>query len=100
MDTSAAVQKTARWIFRRKSSWGLFPTIRRQHQPFQSGGYRRLWIVTREALEPFRVAPPERVKPLLRYLEEATPNNYDVHLEIALQPAARPPTVISRTNAK
>jgi len=58
------------------------------------------WIVTREALEPFRVAPPERVKPLLPYLQEATPNNYDVHLEIALQPAGSPATVISRNNAK
>jgi fumarylacetoacetase len=59
------------------------------------------WIVTREALEPFRVATPDRVKPLLPYLNEATPNNFDLHLEFALKPAgATTVTTLSRTNYK
>ncbi|MCB1510438.1 MAG: fumarylacetoacetase [Hyphomicrobiaceae bacterium] len=56
------------------------------------------WVVTTEALEPFRVPGLERVKPLLPYLEEATPNNFDIELEVELAPAGRSATTISRTN--
>ena len=56
------------------------------------------WVVTREALEPFRVAAPERRKPLLSYLHEQTPNNFDIELEIALAPEGGAESVISRTN--
>jgi fumarylacetoacetase len=59
------------------------------------------WIVTREALEPFRTPTPERIKPLLAYLHEATPNNFDIHLEFELTPAGTStPTTLSRTNYK
>jgi fumarylacetoacetase len=34
----------------------------------------------RDALEPFRHPAPERVKPLLPYLQEATPNNFDIEI--------------------
>lgn len=59
------------------------------------------WIVTSEALRPFRVSSPEREKPLLPYLQEQGPLLYDIELEILLQPeAAVDPSLISRTNAR
>jgi len=69
--------------------------------PFQSKAFATSispWVVTRDALEPFRVAPPERETPLLPYLAEATPNNFDIHLEVSLTPRHGAATTISRTN--
>ncbi|MEL6961399.1 MAG: fumarylacetoacetase [Pseudomonadota bacterium] len=56
------------------------------------------WIISREALNPFRVATPERERPLLPYLNEPTPMLYDIELEVALAPDGEPETVITRTN--
>lgn len=56
------------------------------------------WIVTREALEPFRCATPEREKPLLPYLQEPGPMLYDIELEVELTPKGGTPTTIARTN--
>ena len=69
--------------------------------PFQAkafGSSVSPWVVTREALEPYRVDTPDRVKPLLPYLEEETPNNFDLDLEVALTPAGGTAHTISRTN--
>ncbi len=71
--------------------------------PFQSKAFGTTispWVVTREALEPFRVASPERVKPLLPYLREDSPNNFDIRLEVTLKPEGGAATTISRTNYK
>lgn len=56
------------------------------------------WIVTRAALEPFRVSTPERERPLLPYLREPKPMLYDIALEVGLAPEGKAETVISRTN--
>lgn len=56
------------------------------------------WIVTREALEPFRCMTPEREKPLLPYLQEPGPMLYDIELEVELTPKGGVPTTIARTN--
>ncbi|MFN3954149.1 MAG: fumarylacetoacetase [Pararhodobacter sp.] len=56
------------------------------------------WIVTREALEPFRTTTPEREKPLLPYLQEPGPMLYDIELEVELTPRGGAPHVIARTN--
>ncbi|MEM9474599.1 MAG: fumarylacetoacetase [Pseudomonadota bacterium] len=71
--------------------------------PFQAKAFGTTispWAVTREALEPFRVGAPDRVKPLLPYLQEDRPNTFDIHLEVALAPEGRAATTISRTNYK
>ena len=71
--------------------------------PFQSKAFATTispWVVTREALEPFRVAAPDRVKPLLPYLQEVSPNNFDIRMEVALAPSNAAATTISRTNYK
>ncbi|ART99773.1 fumarylacetoacetase [Yoonia vestfoldensis] len=56
------------------------------------------WIVTKEALEPFRTATPDRERDLLPYLQEPGPMLYDIDLDVALAPDGGPETVLSRTN--
>lgn len=58
------------------------------------------WIVTKAALEPFRISTPPRDRPLLPYLREPRPLNFDIKLEIALTPPGGSETVISRTNTR
>ncbi|WP_038014018.1 fumarylacetoacetase [Thalassobaculum salexigens] len=69
--------------------------------PFQAKAFATTispWVVTREALEPFRVPTPERIKPLLPYLEEGSPNNFDIALAVDMAPAGGAAKTISRTN--
>ncbi len=42
------------------------------------------WIVTLDALEPFRVAGPAQEPKVLPYLEYEGEKNYDIHLEVAI----------------
>ena len=56
------------------------------------------WIVTRAALEPFRLPTPPREVPLLAHLHEPGPLLYDIDLSVTLTPEDGAPTVISRTN--
>jgi fumarylacetoacetase len=59
------------------------------------------WVVTLDALEPFRVAGPKQVPEPLPYLRCAGNWAYDIHLEIWLQSAAmKEPQRISTTNSK
>ena len=57
------------------------------------------WVVTLEALEPFRCASPVQEPQPLPYLRENTANNYDIHLQVAIA-ADGSETVISNTNFK
>lgn len=55
------------------------------------------WLVTIEALEPFRIAAPEPQIPVLPYLQTAGPSAFDITLEVWLRPASMPePVRISR----
>ncbi|MCX4160272.1 MULTISPECIES: fumarylacetoacetase [Paraburkholderia] len=57
------------------------------------------WIVTLDALEPFRVAQPEQVPQPLDYLRHDGAHAFDIALEVQLRPQrAREATTISRTN--
>ena len=61
------------------------------------------WVVTLDALEPFRVAEPAREPEPLPYLRAREPWSYDLELEMLLQTAqmrerAQPPVSVSRTN--
>lgn len=59
------------------------------------------WVVTREALEPFRLKGPEQQPVPLDYLRQKKPQNYDVELDVSLRTAAaNAPASISRTNFK
>lgn len=57
------------------------------------------WIVSLDALEPFRVPGPTQNPPPLEYLRHEEPSSYDIQLEVSVQPANLPaPHVISRSN--
>ena len=84
------------WSARDIQAWEYQPL-----GPFQSKATATTispWIVTAAALEPFRTTGPEREKPLLPYLAEPGPMNYDIALEVALTPEGGRETVLSRTN--
>ncbi len=57
------------------------------------------WVVTMEALEPFRRDNPEQSPEPLPYLRQSARNAYDIELEVALRPqGAERAEPISRTN--
>ena len=58
------------------------------------------WVVTLDALEPYRVAGPEQNPPVLPYLEYQGAKNYDIALQVAIQPEDEEETVISNSNLK
>jgi fumarylacetoacetase len=58
------------------------------------------WVVTLDALEPFRVAGPEQEPPVLPYLSTHGARNFDVILETRLRTVAGDETILCRTNAK
>ena len=58
------------------------------------------WIVTLDALEPFRVASPKPVKPQLEYLQYKGKKSFDIHLEMAIQPKDAKETTVCKSNFK
>ena len=56
------------------------------------------WIVTKAALEPFRVSTPAREVPLLDHLKDTGPMLYDIDLAVTLAPEGKAATEIARTN--
>ena len=45
------------------------------------------WVVTLDALEPFKVAGPEQDPAVLPYLEYTGERNYDISLDVLIKPA-------------
>jgi fumarylacetoacetase len=69
--------------------------------PFQGKAFATsigAWVVTAEALEPFRVEGPKQEPAPLDYLAQTGAHNYDIRLEIELTPKDGKPTTISRSN--
>lgn len=58
------------------------------------------WIVTMEALEPFRIDGPAQEPKVLPYLEYSGQKNYDINLEVAIQPESSEATVVCKSNFK
>lgn len=58
------------------------------------------WIVTMEALEPFRVAGPDQDPKVLSYLSYSGDKNFDIELEVSIQPENEDETVVSKSNFK
>ena len=87
------------WSARDIQQWEYVPL-----GPFQAKAFATSispWIVTREALEPFRVRGPMQDPTPLPYLRQAQPNNYDLELDVALRTAQMNEAVaICRTNFK
>ncbi len=58
------------------------------------------WVVTMEALEPFKVAGPEQDPPVLDYLKTDGALNFDLNLTVEIEPDGSEPTVVSNSNFK
>lgn len=58
------------------------------------------WIVTIEALEPFKVAGPKQDPEVLPYLKYEGNRNYDVQLEVTLQPKNGEEHTVGTSNFK
>ena len=87
------------WSARDLQQWEYVPL-----GPFNSKSFATSispWVVTMDALEPFRVDSPAQQPQPLPYLQQSGKNGYDITLEVALQPgAAAQPQTICRTNFK
>jgi fumarylacetoacetase len=87
------------WSARDIQQWEYVPL-----GPFQGKAFATSispWIVTREALEPFRIHGPRQDPAPLPYLQQTQPNNYDLELDVALRaPQMNEAARICRTNFK
>jgi fumarylacetoacetase len=85
------------WSARDIQQWEYVPL-----GPFQAKAFATSispWIVTREALEPFRVQGPAQDPVPLPYLRQTQPNNYDLQLAVSLRAAQmNEPAGICSTN--
>jgi fumarylacetoacetase len=74
------------WSARDIQQWEYVPL-----GPFQAKAFATSispWVVTREALEPFRMQGPLQQPEPLAYLKQVGPNNYDMQLDVGLRPGA------------
>lgn len=74
------------WSARDIQQWEYVPL-----GPFQAKAFATSispWVVTREALEPFRMHGPKQEPEPLAYLKQAQPNNYDMQLDVTLRAGA------------
>ena len=87
------------WSARDIQQWEYVPL-----GPFQGKAFATSispWVVSREALQPFRVQGPEQEPRPLPYLQQTQPNNYDLTLDVSLRAAPMKQGLrISRTNFK
>jgi fumarylacetoacetase len=87
------------WSARDIQQWEYVPL-----GPFQAKAFATSispWVVTSEALEPFRVSGPSQEPVPLPYLRQTKPNNYDLALDVALRtPGMNAGQTICRTNFK
>lgn len=58
------------------------------------------WIVTMDALEPFRVKGPDQSPEPLPYLQQKGEKAFDINLEVLIKPENSEETVVSRSNFK
>jgi fumarylacetoacetase len=58
------------------------------------------WIVTMDALQPFKTESAEQSPTPLKYLQQKDKHTFDIHLEVSLQPENASETVISKSNFK
>jgi fumarylacetoacetase len=87
------------WSARDIQQWEYVPL-----GPFQAKAFATSispWVVTCEALEPFRVHGPEQDPVPLPYLRQVRPNNHNLELDVSIRAAQmNEATRICRTNFK
>jgi len=86
------------WSARDIQSWEYFPL-----GPFLGKNFCSSispWVVTLEALEPFRTASPKQEPEVLDYLKFEGDKNFDINLEVYLQPENGEENLICKSNYK
>ena len=87
------------WSARDIQQWEYVPL-----GPFNSKSFASAispWVVTLEALEPFKVEGPKQEPKPLAYLQENIANSYDINLSVEIQsPKSAQADVICQTNFK
>lgn len=86
------------WSARDIQSWEYVPL-----GPFLAknfGSSVSPWVVTLEALEPFRTASPQQDPEVLDYLKFEGDKNYDISLQVYIQPENGEENLISESNYK
>lgn len=87
------------WSARDIQTWEYQPL-----GPFQAKAFATSispWVVTKAALAAFRVQGQERTRPLLPYLQENGPMQYDIQLDVRMRTKEQTQDqVISRTSAR
>jgi fumarylacetoacetase len=86
------------WSARDIQQWEYVPL-----GPFNSKTFATTispWVVTLDALAPFRMAGPVQEPAPLPYLRQSGARGIDIALEVALAASGHPPIAISRTNFK
>ena len=58
------------------------------------------WVVTLDALDPFRVDGPKQDPEVLPYLQYEGQNNYDIKLEVQIEPEGGEATTVCNSNFK
>lgn len=58
------------------------------------------WIITMDALEPFRTKGPKQDPVPFPYLQLKGKHNFDINLEVVIQPENKAETIVSKTNFK
>ena len=84
------------WSARDLQSWEYVPLGPFLGKSF--GSSVAPWVVTLDALEPFRVPGPVQEPAPLPYLAQRGDHNFNIHLEVGLTPADGAETTISRGN--
>jgi fumarylacetoacetase len=64
------------------------------------GGIMSPWIVTLDALQPYRIVGPRQEPEVLPYLQTKGAHNYDISLEAILTPDSLGPHTLCMTNCK
>lgn len=86
------------WSARDIQSWEYVPL-----GPFLAKNFASSlspWIVTMDALQPFKVAGPVQEPEVLSYLKQPSLTAFDIQLEVAIQPENKVETVVCNSNFK
>ena len=86
------------WSARDIQKWEYVPL-----GPFLSKNFASCispWIVTLDALEPYRVESPKPIKEQLPYLKYKGKKSFDINLEVAIKPKKAKESIVSKSNFK
>ena len=84
------------WSARDIQSWEYVPLGPFLGKSF--GSSVSAWVVTLDALEPFRMAGPEQEPEPLLYLRQTGQHNFNINLEVTIAPEGGAETTVSRAN--